>query len=64
MRLDYAPVESKSMEEGGKSFHQDEDANGQNGPEGEDDPKDEAANPAFELESLRKDHLPQYFGKF
>ena len=56
-------MQTKSVQEGGKTFHQHEDAHSEARPGSEDEVKDDAAVPVLEDETLAQDHHPQHFGE-
>ena len=55
------PVKTETVEEGGQAFHEDEDADGEDGEEGEHDVEHDAAHPALNAEPDGQDHAPQDF---
>lgn len=53
-------MQPQRVKESAETFHQNENADGEAGPEGEDDPEENAASPAFPHQSELEDHVPQH----
>lgn len=58
------PVQTKGVEEGGETLHQDENGHGEQGPRGEYYEDHGRSDVAVNYERLLEDHAPEHLGKF
>ena len=55
------PMQTQGVQERRKTFHENENTNGQNTPESENGPQQDATEPAFLSETIFQNHVPQDF---
>lgn len=64
LRLELDPMQTQSMQESGKTFHQHENADSQDGPESENNPQCNSTDRSAHLQTILQDHVPQDFSEF
>lgn len=63
LALELHPMQTEGVEESRQAFHEDENADGEHGPEAEDGPQGDAPVPVPERQTVSHHHVPQHFGQ-